>query len=63
MAVKLAPMFVDESIDGDQWERVAFPGDHPVSLMFREASTSRVSIVDKWGTERRYRRPTELTAR
>ena len=55
---RLAPMILEESLASsrDDWTQIGLPGDHPIPQMFRDAATVTISIVDRYGDTRLYRR-------
>ena len=55
---RLAPMILEESLvsSRDDWHQIGLPGDHPIPQMFRDAATVTISIVDRYGDTRLYRR-------
>ena len=57
-----AGFMLEESLTSsrDDWHEVGFHGHHPLAGLFRDANTSTVTIVDKHGDERTYRRPKPL---
>jgi hypothetical protein len=44
----------------DDWDEFPVAGDHPVALLFRDAQTSEVAVIDRHGDVRRFRRGFDL---
>ena len=60
----LAGFLLEESLTSsrDDWHTIGVQGDSPLARLFADAATDQVTIYDRYGEQRTYRRTRHLQA-